>query len=114
MSKRIGIILLDNIEVIVAIFTLNRSLKWEKIFYQTRDLTKFESHKQPDYLRIVEILAEILLFGLKLDIKNWKVLSRNISDEILKQIAQVTKLKIKKLNLALEQELLCKGVLSEL
>lgn len=114
MRKRIGIILLDNTDVIVAIFTLNRSLKWEKIFYQTRDLTKFESEKPPDYLRIVETLAEILLFGLKLDIKNWQVLSRNLSHEILKQISQVTKLKIKNLNLALEQELICRGVLSEL
>lgn len=114
MRKRIGIILLDNTEIIVAIFTLNRSLKWEKIFYQSRDLTKFESHKQPDYLKIVETLAEILLFGLKLDIKNWQVLSRNISDEILKQISQVTKLKIKSLDLATEQELICKGILNEL
>lgn len=113
MGKRTGIILLDGTEVIVAIFAQDRSLKWEKLFYQVRDSTRFASQKHIDYLEVVETLAEILLFGLKLDIKNWRVLSRNISAEILKQISQVTKLKIKTLDLALEQELICRGVLSE-
>lgn len=122
MGKRIGIILLDGAEVIVAIFAQNRSLKWEKLFfqrkelvhYQARDLTINESQKQIDYLEVVATLAEVLLFGLKLNIKSWRVLSRNISDEILKQISQVTKLKIKTLDLALEQELICRGVLNGL
>lgn len=114
MGKRIGIILLDGVEVIVAIFAQSRSLKWEKLFYQVRDSTRFASQKHTDYLEVVETLADILLFGLKLNIKNWRVLSRNISAEILKQISQVTKLKIKTLDLALEQELICRGVISEL
>lgn len=114
MSKRIGVILLDGAEVVVAIFAQNRSLRWEKLFLQVRGLHTVNSQKQINYLAIVEKLAEVLLFGLKLNIKNWKVLSRNISDEILKQIAQVTKLKIKNLDLSIEQELICRGVLSEL
>lgn len=113
MGKRIGIILLDGTEVIVAIFAQNRSLKWEKLYYQVRNLT-FESQEQIDYLAIVETLVEILLFGLKLKIKNWKILSRSLPMEILKQISQVTKLKIQNLDLKTEQELICKGVLNEI
>lgn len=114
MSKRIGIILLDGAEVIVAIFAQNRSLKWEKLFYRVKDLKTTILQEQIDYLEVVEGLAEVLLFGLKLNIRNWRVLSRNISDKTLKEISRLTKLKIKALNLALEQELLCRGVLNEL
>lgn len=114
MGKRIGIILLDGTEVIVAIFAQSRSLKWEKLFFQVRALNTVNSQKQINYLAVVEKLAEVLLFGLKLNIRNWRVLSRHISAEILKQISQVTKLKIKTLDLVLEQELICRGVLSEL
>lgn len=113
MGKRMGIILLDRTEVVVAIFAQNRSLKWEKLFYQVRNLNISEFQKQIDYLAVVEKLAEVLLFGLRLNIRNWKVLSRNISDEILRQISQISELKIKKLDPALEQELICRGVLSE-
>ncbi len=106
MHRRIGVILLDGAEVIVGIYSLDRDLKWQKIYSQVSDL-------RIDYLEIIETLADILLFGLKLQIKNWKVLSRNLSDEILKQISQTTKLKIKNLDLKTEQELICKGVLNE-
>lgn len=112
MNKKIGVILLDGTEVVVAIFALNRHLRWEKIYSQVRDLTIFESKNSVDYLEIVETLAEFLLFGLKLDIKSWKILSRNLSDETLKQISQATKLKIKSLDRATEQELICKGALN--
>lgn len=113
MKGRVGVILLDGTEVIVAIFALTRDLKWEKLYYQVRDLTTFEPQKPVDYLAIMENLAEVLLFGLKLSIKNWKVLSRNLSDEFLKQISQVTKLKIRNLNLRTEQDLICRGILNE-
>lgn len=112
MNKRIGVILLDGAEVVAAIFALNRHLRWEKIYSQVKDLTALQSKDTVDYLEIVETLADFLLFGLKLDIKNWKILSRNLPDETLKQISQATRLDIKILDQATEQELICKGALN--
>lgn len=108
-----GIILLDGAEVIIGIYVLNRHLRWEKIYSQVRDLTTFDSQKPIDYLEIMETLTEILLFGIKLGIKNWKIISRNLEDEVIKQISQATKLKIRSLDLKDEQELICRGILSE-
>lgn len=114
MKGRVGIILLDGAEVIIGIYAQSRELRWNKLFYQVRDLTSLQTQEQIDYLEIIETLAQSLLFGIKLNIKNWKVVSRNLSDEILKQISSSTKLKIRNLDLKTEQELICRGILSEL
>ena len=113
MKPKIGIIFLDGAEVIVGIYVLNRHLKWEKIFYQVRDLTTFDPKKPIDYLDILEVLTERLYFGLKSGIKDWQIIARNLSDEILNSLSQATKLEIKILGLKDEQELICRGILSE-
>lgn len=112
MNVRVGVILLDGAELVVGVFTLDRDIRWTKLYYQVRDLTTSENQGQTDYLGILETLAEVLLFGIKLNIKNWKILTRNLEDEIVKQISQATKLKIRSLDLKDEQELICRGVLS--
>lgn len=114
MLPKVGLIFLDGTEVIIGIYIQNRDLRWTKLYSQVRDLTNFDSEKPIDYLDLVEILAESLLFGVKLNIKRWQVLSRNLSDEILKQISQATRVKVRSLDLKTEQELILKGVLNEL
>ena len=113
MNLRIGVILLDGTEVVVGIFALSREIKWTKLYYQVRTLAASEAQDQIDYLKILETLAEVLMFGIKLNIKNWKILSRNLEDRIVKQISLLSKLKIRKMDLKEEQELICRGVLSE-
>ncbi len=113
MNSRIGVIFLDRTEIILGIFRLNRDLKWQKQYFEVRDLATFKPNKEVDSLEIIEIVAELLFIGIKLNIKDWQIISRNLSDEVQKKITQATKLTIKNLDLINEQELICKGMLYE-
>ncbi len=113
MNGRRGVIFLDGTEVIIGIYGLNRDLRWTKLYFRVEDLAIYQSDDLVDPLDIVEKMADTLLFGVKLNIKDWKIISRNLPEESFNQITQATKLKIKKLNLADEQELICEGVLNE-
>lgn len=114
MDPRAGVIFLDGTEVIIGIYALNKDLRWQKQYFEVRDLATFKLEKEVDPLEIIEIIAELLFMGIKLNIKNWQIIGRNLADEIQRKITQATKLKIKNLNLVSEQELICKGVLNEI
>lgn len=110
MNDRRGIIFLDGTEVVVGIYGLNRDLRWTKLYYRVEDLAKVQTPVDP--VDIIEKIADTLFFGVKLNIKDWKIISRNLPEESFNKISQVTKLKIKDLDLAGEQELICQGLLN--
>lgn len=111
MHVRMGVIFLDGAEVIVAIYKLTRDLKWQKLVFFNRELNSFEVQKQVDVQEIIETLVEVLALGYKLKLRRWRILSRNLSDEVIEQIIRATKLKIRSLGLVEEQELICRGSL---
>lgn len=113
MNDRKGIIFLDGTEVITGIYGLNRYLRWTKLYYKVEDLAKSRTQIPTDPVEIIEKIADTLLFGVKLNIKDWKIISRNLPEESFNQISQATRLKIKNLDKAYEQELICQGVLNE-
>ena len=113
MNGRCGIIFLDGTEVVTGIYSLNRHLRWTKLYYRVEDLVKSGAQVPVDPLEIIEKIADTLLFGVKLNIKDWKIISRNLPKESFNQISEATKLKIKNLDKTAEQELICQGVLNE-
>lgn len=113
MNEKRGVIFLDGTEVVTGIYTLNRDIRWTRLYFRVEDLVKFNPQVPVDPGEIIERITDTLLIGIKLNIKDWKIISRNLPEESFNQISQATKLKIKNLDLAGEQELICQGVLNE-
>lgn len=113
MNTKRGVIFLDGTMVVVGIYGLNRDLRWTKIYYRVEDLSESITQIPLDPAEMIEKIADTLLFGIKLNIKDWKIISRNLPEESFNQISAATKLKIKNLNLAWEQRLVCEGLLNE-
>lgn len=110
----VGIILLDGAEVLVRMYETDNIANHILLHSENRDLTSFKQGKllmkSTDF---IEVIAEVSFAGYSLRITDWKICARNLPESIVKDVALATGMSIEKMTLAREQELLCKGVLSE-
>jgi len=114
MTERYGIILLDAAEVIIRIYEKDETNTWKLLRYQTFDLTSFSSKQPLQTPEIVETIAQMSLSRYAMHIVEWKMASRNIAENISKEVSLATSIPVEQLTLTREQELLCKGVLMEI
>lgn len=114
MSREVGIILLDNTEVVVRLYALPTNGSWKLLHSATPDLTQFAAHKPVSHFDIIETIANTFHLAHQYHITSWKICARGLSPETLEQVLQVTNYTIEDLTLVREQDLLCRGILAEL
>ena len=116
MIQVFGIILLEKTEIIIRIYEVNKR-EWKLIHYQNYDLYPFGSPtdtKKSLAEEISTILAEFFTTDNARYVTQWKTGARSISQSVLNNISSSLGLEIETLSLLREQELLCKGLFTEL
>jgi hypothetical protein len=112
MSAKIGIILLDTTEVIFTVFQHNTS-SWSILLKQTYDLTPLEKGQSLQAAEIIEVIANITFSQITEHVAQWKICARGIFEPLAMEIQRATSMPTELLTLSREQELLCKGLLTE-
>ncbi len=108
-----GIILLDKATVIVYIYKFTRDKRLIVLNTNTYDLTSLEPTKVVDAAQIVAVLMSLFL-SHKSFIEEWRLISRGLPEEIVKDVAKTLDIPSEVLTLQREQELLCKAVVDDI
>lgn len=110
MIKRIVAILIDNRQIIVNIFDKSpEQINSNKSIYK-----KLKQKNNKLFTgSIVEFIAQIAISPEAQSASDWKIYGRKISPDILKKIESATSVSIEKLTSKREQELICRGIMSE-
>jgi hypothetical protein len=106
--KRHGVILLDETEIIFRIYETTDH-EW-KLFHYHSSVIKptFDAGK------ILEIIADFFGTEYAQSITEWKMCSRYFPKKILRDLSQALDISVENLSLHREQELICKGMFTEL
>lgn len=110
MVDSYGVLLLDGSEVIIRIYRVEND-EWKLNYYFTRSMP---SEKELSVRDLAEVLAEVFTTAEARDVIEWKICSRGINDEIIHNASTAIGIQIEALNKAREQELLSKGMFTEL
>lgn len=102
-----GVLLLDRKEILVRIYEVNTTAS-KLLHYKRINLKKSSS------TAVVEALADIFFSYYAQHVTEWKSASRYVSSHIIKDVSTATALSIERISHTREQELLCKGMLTEL
>ena len=113
MKEFFGIILADNTEVILRVYQVENS-KWQLLHYTACDITSKKLENKITAYDIAEVIAEFFTSTYTQNIIEWKICAREIARETITEISLATGLQIEYLNRAREQELICKGMFTEL
>jgi len=109
MRGRHGIILLEETEVIFRIYETTDQ-EWKLFHYHSSTIEP--SHHQAN--TIMEIIGDFFSTDYAQHIAEWKIGSRNLSIKLTQELARALDIPIENLSLHREQELLCKGIFTEL
>lgn len=112
MKQRFGIILLDTTHLIIRIYEADDT-EWKLLHYHDNS---FDT-KQDEAKRAIEIstkIADFLTTEPAQHVIEWKTCARQFSQPIIKQVSSITGLPVENLTSLREQELLCKGIFTEL
>jgi hypothetical protein len=110
MIQRVGILLLEKSEVVIRIYEVDEK-EWRLLHYQCIQL---QSPDGKHSTLIIESLADFLASNDSMQVSEWKLAARGISHEDTAQISSAVGLHIESINPLREQELLCKGLFTEL
>lgn len=114
MKQLFGILLLEKTEVTLRVYEANER-EWKLLNYQNKPVLNGKNDTTDIIAALyTEIIAELLLSHYTQNISEWKVCSRNISQPVIRIISSATGFAIEDLTLLREQELLCKGMFTEL
>lgn len=111
-----GIILLERTEIVIRVYEVAQR-EWKLIHYQNFTLmlrTAPAVHQESLAQEISTILANFLTTDHAQYITQWKTGARNISQSTLNRISASIGLEIDNFTPIREQELLCKGLFTEL
>lgn len=113
MKEFYGVLLLDKAEIILRVYQAGEH-EWQLIHYFSRDLADKKRESEIDEHDITQIILEFLTEKATQNIADWKVCSRGISEAVVQEVANATGFMIERLTSHREQELLCKGLFTEL
>lgn len=113
MISQSGFFLLDKKEVIVKVYKRENFGMWKLLYDQKFDLETFTKNFNIEASQIIEIIAQVSLSTETTGTESWHICARNLPENVLKSIREATGLPAESLTLEREQELLCKGLLSE-
>ncbi len=107
MKPRYGVLLVDGKEVIVGIYERNKN-EYNLIHYEHTGIKKITP------TRVTEVIANIFYSFATEHVIDWKLAARNTSAKVIDDISSATGFPIENITHIREQELLCKGILTEL
>jgi len=113
MREFFGIIFADSTEIILRVYQVDEN-KWQLLHYTSRDLTDKKRQKAITAYDLAEVIAEFFSTSYTQHIIEWKICAREIARETVTEIGLATGLKVEYLDRAREQELICKGMFTEL
>jgi hypothetical protein len=112
MAGRQGVILLDNREVIFRIYETSEN-EW-KLYHYYHVSIDDATTKTFEATDILEIIGEFFSTEYAQHIAEWKTCCRYVPIKIVKELSEVLNIKVENISLQREQELLCKGMFTEL
>lgn len=113
MKEFFGILLLDQAEIILRVYQAGEH-EWQLLHYFSRDLADTKAEAAIDAPDITQVILEFLSKNATQNISDWKVCSRGLSEAVVQEVANATGFTIERLVAHREQELLCKGLFTEL
>jgi hypothetical protein len=108
MDRHHGVILLDETEIIFRIYETTER-EW-KLFHYHSSIIKPTS----DINQILEIIGDFFTTEYAQHIAEWKMCSRGHPKKLLNDISQALDIPVEDISLHREQELICKGMFTEL
>ncbi|HWY79205.1 MAG TPA: hypothetical protein VNW29_02505 [Candidatus Sulfotelmatobacter sp.] len=110
MRKRNGVILLDESEIIFRIYETTNH-EWKLFHYYSSLLPPPTLVQIND---ILEIIGDFFTTEYAQHIAEWKICSRHYPIQLVNNLSHALAITIEDINLHREQELLCKGMFTEL
>jgi hypothetical protein len=113
MRRRYGIVLLDSTEIIFRIYEAD-SKEWRLVHYHSSKLFTVSPKGEIHATDILEIIAEFLTTQYAQHIAEWKICSRHLPTALVADVEKGVGFRVERVTLLREQELLCKGMFTEL
>jgi hypothetical protein len=113
MKDFYGILLLDKAEIVLRIYQTDGK-QWRLLHYISNDLAEKKAEADITALDITEVIIDFFSKNVTQNVSEWKICSRGFSPEMLKPVSDATGFRIERLERIREQELLCKGMFTEL
>jgi len=110
MRRHHGIILLDDMEIIFRIYETTDH-EWRLFHYHSAILPNLE---QVDISDILEIIGTFFATDYVQDIAEWKMCSRHYPKKVTAALSEALDMTVEDMSLHREQELICKGMFTEL
>lgn len=111
MYRRHGVILLDEKEILFRVYETTDQ-EWKLFHYHSSLLEK--SLEQTEVSDILEVIGNFFSTDYAQHIAVWKICSRNLQKKLIAELSHALSIDIEDLSLHREQELLCKGMFTEL
>lgn len=109
--KRAGVILIDDNEIIFRVYETHNH-QWKLYHYYSGTFSS--PSKQTEVSDILEIIGEFFSTDYAQHIAEWKICSRHLPNTLIHDLSRALNLPIEIISLHREQELLCKGMFTEL
>ena len=110
MSLRHGVVLLDDREIIFRIYdTTDR--EWRLFYYHSAPLPTTRPLEPSDLL---EVIGNFFSTEYAQHIAEWKICSRNYPKKLTNDLSRALAIAIENISPHREQELICKGMFTEL
>ena len=107
MIRRHGVILLDETEIIFRIYETTEH-EWKLFHYHSALLPSFETSD------ILEIIGNFFATEYAQHSAEWKICNRHYPKKVINDLSQTLSVSIEDISLHREQELICKGMFTEL
>ena len=107
-----GIILIDGSEITLRVYKIEGN-NWQLIHYNSRDLVDKKLESGISAYTIAEVIADFFAKTLTQEVVECQICARNVTKQTAVDIAQAIGLKVEYLERVREQELLCKGLFTE-
>jgi hypothetical protein len=111
MVERFGILLVDEFELILRVYETENA-EWKLIYYFSKNFTGIPPATLNDALSAT--MATLFSDAYTQHIAEWKLCARSAPNNITKEIERLIGLSVETVTRQREQELLCKGMFTEL
>ena len=111
MNHRYGVVLLDEREIIFRIYETSEK-EWKLFHYHSSSFPTLSDF--PEATDIMEIIGNFFSTDYAQHIAEWRMCSRHLPQKLMQEISRALDIPIETITLHREQELLCKGMFTEL
>ena len=110
MQEHFGVILLEDSEVIFRIYETTDH-EWRLFHYYSSLLPEGQKLTVED---VLEIIGDFFASEYAQHIEEWKICSRHYPKQLVRDISRAMNIEVEDISLHREQELICKGMFTEL